>query len=486
MERIDTKTKIICKPSSTNFFDLTIDCQRHFFRNVTLKERILLRAVCSQWKELIEDSLKNIKKLRIFDGRQSLSDYAYTLARSSLQSDPELSFGPYDTLILTIPKRLANAAAKEAAKKKAEKEEKERKAAEAQAKKEEAEQKKWKEDEALLLAAIDEAKKRYEELRKSPKTSGLALGEADKAMKNAMKNYKTALKKREKIVRSVANSANSTSNRINTPRENIAFATAQREAEIRQQHEHIPIVHFLGEPEPVANLILRIQRFDRMDMLVADRRGEGQAQPNVLRQRHFPRPLANRRVEEVRAPEQLKHKHSDLSDFLGPLFPSVNSLAIWTNYITCTPCQVDVGKLISAWQCNLQVLSVRIYASGAIEAYDGIDMSEYLILRKRLLDVISKLPNLRRFHMGESELTPNHHLSPTQRLSTERAPRAFLSFQLNLPPSVGQLSLNFRVFDSTSRKMFEELKKANHLTEFDVTYMNVSNKRFLLKDDIDA
>src|SRR5699024_5361934 len=138
-ERIDIWKSIPCPPSKTNFFDLTLDCQRHFFRNVSLNQRMLIRAVCSRWKLMVEDSLKNVKKLRIFDSRQSLADYAHTLNRASLQRDCELSFGPYDTLIITTPEKLVEEekrrVAEEKAKKKAEEEEKQRVEKEAREKK---------------------------------------------------------------------------------------------------------------------------------------------------------------------------------------------------------------------------------------------------------------------------------------------------------------------------------------------------------------
>lgn len=466
-ERIGTKTSIICKPSSTQFFDMTLDCQQHFFCNVPLNQRLLLRAVCSQWKVLIEDSLKNIKKLRIFDGRQSLSDYAFTLARASLQCDHELSFCPYDTLILTTPKRLVEAevlrAADEAAKKKVEKEDK---AVDARTKK-------WLDKEKELLTKMEETKKRYEELVKMPEMSDSVIKEAENAVKKARKDYQSALNKHESTMASLpTTSSNHSHNRLD------ARADAQERREVQN------LIMYQEEPIAAAAALLglsrRVVRFEPLreegeppQAVLRQRLRVPDLERNVMRQRLFQRPFANR-IVETRIPSQLKHKYTDISAFLAPLFPSVTSLAIWFKYIECTPCQADVAKLISAWKCTLQVLSVRIYASGLLEDYDGIEMNEYLLLRKKQLDAISKLPSLRRLHLGESEGAPNHFLPAAKRLSTDRVPRALLSCQLKLPPSVKLLSLNFRVFDSLSTKMFESLEVSNHLTELDVTYIRTS------------
>ncbi|KAH9402174.1 hypothetical protein TYRP_016227 [Tyrophagus putrescentiae] len=277
-KRIDIGMAIRCKPSATTFSDLTEDCQRHFFRNVPLNQRMLIRSVCSGWKKIIDESFKNLKKLRIFDSRQSLVDYAHTLHRTSQQRNPELSFDPYDTLILTIPNR-------------------------------------------------------------------------EQPQSNGMKRY------------------------------------------------------------------------------------------------------------------------TDLSDFIKPLFPGVTSLVIWTNYITCTPGQLDVAKLISAWQSTLQVLSVNIYVSGQLKDYIGIDMKEFLLLRTNQLEAISKLPLLRRFYMGELESQPNVFIPEKVRWLR---PSSRYNFQclLQLPNSVKQLSFNFREFDFASHWLITSLQKnATHVTEFDVTFM---------------
>lgn len=446
---------------------------------------------------MIEESLKNIKKLRIFDGRQSLSDYSYTLARASLQCDRELSFGPFDTLILTIPKKLVEAevlrVANEAAKKKAEKEENDRRTADAIAKKVAAEKKKWKEKEASLKAAIKEAKKRYEELKQIPEPNASEIEEANNAVKKAEKEYQSEFNKLIKARRSSASNANSS--RHEPVDDDPVIWEPIRMVRVRNLRN--PLAEEAAADGVINNglqlnrLFAPVRQYQPLQELVDQRRAELEPPPadllqqlpvNVLRRINL-RPYRQRIVEPAPS-TQLKHKYTDLSGFLAPLFPSVNSLVVWTNFIACTPCQLDVAKLISAWNSTLQVLSVRTYVSGRLEDYDGIEMNEYVILRNMQLDAISKLPILRRFHMGESESAPNNYLPLKERRLSERIVQNIFSCPLELPPSVERLSLNFRVFDSKSMKIIRDLqeKELNHLTELDVTYIrsNVSKKYFFL------
>lgn len=134
--------------------------------------------------------------------------------------------------------------------------------------------------------------------------------------------------------------------------------------------------------------------------------------------------------------------------------------------------------MISAWKSTLEVLSVRIYASGKPEEYDGINMLEFAELRKKQLDVISKLPRLRRFHVGESDCLPNHYLPGNERIPKDRNSRTYYQCSLQLPTSVERFSLNFRVFDTYSLKLFNLHAENSRLTELDVTYIrnNVSKR----------
>lgn len=489
-ERIDIGMAIHCKPSATTFSDLTEDCQRHFFRNVPLNQRMLIRSVCSEWKKLIDESFKNLKKLRIFDSRQSLVDYAHTLNRTSQQRDPELSFDPYDTLILTIPNSVLEEE-KLHFEKECEKEISEQnklKALKKQKKKDDeaAEDKIWQEKEEKLKIEIAAAKEHVGKIEKSIEYKVTRKNKAPEILKKAKANYNNALQKMRNLKRS-----RETLLAYRRMGKNGSSTTA-----LAQQMLHLD--------DRFQNLANHANEVDRNNVVVNNGDDNAVAVERIVDEDQVAPPqnvplrgippgimplqlqqglylyaehIPQRGPDRERPRSNVKKRYTDLSDFIKPLFPDVTSLVIWTNYITCTPGQLDVAKLISAWQSTLQVLSVSIYASGKFEDYDGIDMEEFLLLRTNHLEAISKLPLLRRFYMGELESQPNVFI-PERVRWLRPSFRYNFRCSLQLPTSVERLSLNFRVFDSASHwEITSLLKNATHVTELDVTYMR-KNARF--------